>query len=153
MQPEELPEIVEENQSSHLALVALVLGMIVFTLSAVTPWAMDVFDPAPAPVASVVEKTAETINWWESVLNTGFAPATHEPSRFHSAWTLIVMLGAVAALGLGVTAFVRREDTRMSVLAIAFGFLGIFMQYMMVFAGVLLVLIMLYLVLASFGVT
>lgn len=63
------------------------------------------------------------------------------------------MMGSIGTLALGITAFVRREDTRMSVLAIAFGFLGVFMQYMMVFSGVLLVLIMLYLVLASFGVT
>lgn len=153
MEPEETPEIKEENADTQLALIALVIGMICFTLSAVTPWVIGVFDPVSAEPESVVEKTAETISWWQGILATGFAPDTMHESRLHTLWTLFVMMGSIATLGLGVIAFVRREDTRMSGLAIAFGFLGVFMQYMMVFTGVLLILIMLYLVLASFGVT
>ena len=153
MEPEETPEIKEQNADTQLAMIALVIGMICFTLSAVTPWVMGAFDPAAAEAESVVEKTAETISWWQGILATGFAPDTMNESRLHTFWTLFVMVGSIATLALGVVAFVRREDTRMSALAIAFGFLGVFMQYMMVFTGVLLILIMLYLVLASFGVT
>ena len=153
MEPEETPEIKEQNADTQLALIALVIGMICFTLSAVTPWVMGVFDPAAAEPEGLVEKTAETITWWQGILATGFAPDTMQESRLHTLWTLLVMVGSIVTLGLGVIAFVRREDTRMSALAIAFGFLGVFMQYMMVFTGVLLILIMLYLVLASFGVT
>ena len=153
MEPEEAFEIKEQNADSQLAVIALVIGMICFTLSAVTPWVMGAFDPVAAEPQSVVEKTAETITWWQGILATGFAPDTMNESRLHTFWTLFVMVGSIATLALGVVAFVRREDTRMSALAIAFGFLGVFMQYMMVFTGVLLILIMLYIVLASFGVT
>ncbi|MAE51877.1 MAG: hypothetical protein CMH27_08700 [Micavibrio sp.] len=153
MEPEERPEIAEELSSSYLALVALALGMVAFTLSAVTPWAVGAFDPAQPVMAGAAENTADVVTWWESILTKGFAPEHNQSSRFHNMWTLVVMLGSVLALVLGVSAFVRREDTRMSVLAMGFGFLGIFMQYMMVFAGVLLILIMLYLVFASFGIT
>lgn len=154
MEPEETPEIKEENADTHLALIALVIGMICFTLSAVTPWVMGAFDPAvTAATESTVEKTAGAFDWWDGILATGFAPDTMNESRLHTLWTLFVMMGSIATLALGVIAFVRREDTRMSALAMAFGFLGVFMQYMMVFTGVLLILIMLYLVLASFGVT
>lgn len=153
MEPEETPEITEQNADTHLAMIALVIGLICFTLSAVTPWVMGAFDPAAVEAENMMEKTAETITWWQGVLATGFAPDTMDESRLHTLWTLFVMVGSIATLALGVVAFVRREDTRMSALAIAFGFLGVFMQYMMVFTGVLLILIILYLVLASFGVT
>lgn len=153
MEPEETPEITEEKADTQLALIALVIGMICFTLSAVTPWVMGVFDPAATGDGGLVEKTAGAISWWQGVLATGFAPDSMNESRLHTLWTLFVMIGSIATLALGVVAFVRREDTRMSALAIAFGFLGVFMQYMMVFTGVLIILIMLYLVLASFGVT
>lgn len=153
MEPEEAPEIKQETAQTQLALIALVIGMICFTLSAITPWVMGAFDPAVSAADGAAEKTADIANWWEGVLTTGFAPETMNESKLHKLWTLFVMIGSIATLALGVVAFVRREDTRMSALAIAFGFLGVFMQYMMVFTGVLIILIMLYLVLASFGVT
>lgn len=150
MEPEEMPEIVEERRSSQLGIIALVMSILCFSLSAITPWAMDVF----APVNDVAaEGSVVDVDFWTGILSSGFAPDLSAPhSKMHSVWTLIVMLGSIVALCVGVVAFVKREDTRISGLAMSFAFLSIFMQYMMVFAGVVVILIMLYLVLASFGV-
>lgn len=65
MEPEEIPEIKEENADTQLALIALVIGMICFTLSAITPWVMGAFDPAASASTSVAEKTADAITWWQ----------------------------------------------------------------------------------------
>lgn len=151
MEPEEMPDIQEEPRQRQLALPALVAGLACFSLSAITPWAMDVFAPVTDTVAP--ESGAVDVDFWAGIISSGFAPDAHTPhTKLHSVWTLIVMLGSILTLCVGVVAFVKREDTRMAGLAMAFAFLSIFMQYMLLFAGVLIVLIMLYIVLASFGV-
>lgn len=151
MEPEKMPETEEEKPQSQLAMIAIVLGMICFTFSAITPWAMNVIAPAP-PIVDAGEPL--TLDLWANIMATGFGPASHVPTTMaHNIWTLIVIAGSIVTLCLGVMAFVRREDTRMSALAMAFGFLGVFMQYMILFAGLLVVLLLLYLVLASFGIT
>ncbi|MFP4314351.1 MAG: hypothetical protein ACLFR0_08500 [Alphaproteobacteria bacterium] len=151
MEPEKMPEEDKtQEKSTGLALIALAASIICFTFSAITPWAMDVF----APVPEEYRNSALDVDFWSTILQTGFAPSEATPhSKLHSIWTLLVMLGSIFTLSMGVTAFIRRENTRMSALAMAFAFMAIFMQYMMVFAGVILILLMLYLVLASFGVT
>lgn len=151
MEPEEMPETPAEPRSRELALIALVMGLFCFSLSAITPWAMDVF--APVTDTAAAENGTVDVDFWTGVISSGFAPDAHTPhTKLHSIWTMIVMLGSIMALCVGVIAFVKREDTRMAGLAMSFAFLSIFMQYMLLFAGVLIVLIMLYLVLASFGV-
>ena len=141
---------------SHVAMIALVLGIFVFTMSVTTPWIMDIFDPAYNKQTTVeAAKSAITSEITGEISGQDMAESSRDvrKSIMNSVWTLFVIGGSVLTLALGLIAFIRREDTRMAAMAMAFGFLAIFAQYMMVFAGILLVLIILYLVLASFGVT
>ena len=142
------------RKHSRIAIVGLVLGLIALAAAALSPWAVELLEPAARPVDEVAVDVAGRIRdrvkakmRGEQYVAPPAKPAGFQWSKWYPAMVVAAGIGAAC---IGIVGFARERDARLNGTTIAVGGAAVAFQYMILLAGALLLLLLVGLVLSFF---
>lgn len=136
-------------------IAGLVIALVALTAAALSPWAVDALEPESKPVDQVAVEVAGRIKDRLAAKIKGqeyVAPV--EPKGIDwSKWYAASVIGAgVLAVCIGVVGLVAHHDGRLNCASIAVGASAIVLQYAIMIAAALLLMLLIGLILSVLGV-
>ncbi len=143
-----------QKQQQVFALIGVVLAILAFSMAVTSPWLQDALNPSTATIEDVVVEKALTI---KEKLAAGLKGEDYKSiqGEDYSHWSdhlpLIAIVIGTFAIICGVVAFLRKEDSKMSGMAIALGASAIVAQYIIMAVAAILFLYLLYIIIGQGG--
>lgn len=155
---EEPESEVAAKRKSRFGIVGCVIAFIGLGSSVLSPWLLDLVEPAPAPAEDLADFTVKVVKSVKEKMKNGQAqvpaPAPARPNVI--AWPKVLTCGVVAfgmlGLLLGTISWVKREDSRIGGAAVVAGSAAIAFQYFLLMIGVLVGLVIIAIIAALFNV-
>ena len=133
--------------------IGIILGLIAITAAFLSPWIQDAIDPPAKPVEEVAVDIASRLAHAakSKIKGEEYTPTyqvSEKPSRF--LFPTVIFAGMVAA-GFGVAGSLRSEDKFISGGAIALGVGAAIVQWSLLIAGALILVMLVLAVMSFFG--
>jgi hypothetical protein len=160
--PQPRPEAFVADRSNEIttyfATIGLIISLLAFSLSVTTPWVAGYLSPPQAAI-SLEDMAVETALNIKDKLILGLKgkeykapPPPPKEATLMDAYPLVIILASLAGIFLGAWGLIKKENLRIAVGAMVMGVGAIVAFYMLVFAAILVLVLLVGSVLGTIGI-